>query len=66
MFVLECAIHLMDTEDTDLPADDLGMLMKIFSTASNDWMIEIYAMSIHTEAYRSFIKTLVATHSTVL
>lgn len=56
----------MDTEDTDLPADDLGMLMKIFSTASNDWMIEIYAMSIHTEAYRSFIKTLVATHSTVL
>ncbi|KAG1822503.1 uncharacterized protein BJ212DRAFT_1476929 [Suillus subaureus] len=58
----EHVIHMMQTEVTDLPADDLGILMKVFFTASNDWVIEIYAMSAHTEAHYSFVKALVTTH----
>ena len=59
-------MHMMQTDDADLPADDLDILMKVFSTAGNDRAIEIYAMSAHTEAHHSFVRALVATHKVAL
>ncbi|KAG1719482.1 hypothetical protein EDB19DRAFT_1971916 [Suillus lakei] len=64
--VIERAMHIMQTEDADMPVEDLGILMTIFSAVDSDRTMAIYAMSSHTEARRSFIRGLVATHKAAL
>ncbi|KAG1746911.1 hypothetical protein EDB19DRAFT_1905737 [Suillus lakei] len=64
--VIERTMHIMQTEDADMPAEDLGILMTIFSAVDSDRTMAIYAMSSHTEAHRSFIRGLVAAHKAAL
>jgi hypothetical protein len=59
---LERAMHIMDTEDADLPAEDLGMLMMVFSNAGNERAMEIYIQSRRIEVRRAYIKSLIADH----
>ncbi|KAG1738753.1 hypothetical protein EDB19DRAFT_1909155 [Suillus lakei] len=49
--VIERAMHIMQMEDTDMPAEDLGILMTIFSAV---------------DTRRSFIRGLVAAHKAAL
>ncbi|KAG1753365.1 hypothetical protein EDB19DRAFT_1979111 [Suillus lakei] len=64
--VIECTMHIMQTEDADMPAEDLGILMTIFSAVDSDRTMAIYAMSSHTEAHCSFIRGLAAAHKAAL
>jgi hypothetical protein len=60
---LERAMHIMHTEDADLPADDLGILMVIFGDDAEGRTTEIYSRSPHPEARRAFVKTLITAYN---
>jgi hypothetical protein len=59
------AIHVLCTEDADLPVDQIAALMMIFSDVSNERAMEMYIGSTHlpVEARRAYIKGLIATHT---
>ena len=61
--VLEHAMHIMQTEDADLPADDLGTLMAIFSADANGRVTEVYSRSSHHDARRAYVRTLISTYN---
>ena len=63
---LEHIMHIMHTEDAELPADELGMLMTIFSAANSERAMEIYVQSPYIEACRAYIKHLITTHNILL
>jgi len=57
-------MHVLFTEDSDLPADEQAALMMIFSDVSNERAMEIYIGSTHLQvgARRAYIKNLITTH----
>jgi len=63
---LERAMHIMHTEDAELPSDELGMLMTIFSAAGSERAMEIYVQSPHAEARCAYIKYLITSHNVLL
>ncbi|OJA17726.1 hypothetical protein AZE42_04797 [Rhizopogon vesiculosus] len=60
---VERVMHVLNTEDADLPADEQAALMMIFSDVRNERAMEIYIGSAHVDvvARRIYIKNLIAT-----
>ena len=59
---LDRAMTIMQTDDADLPPDDMGLLMTIFSAAGNERVTQVYVQSPHAEARRAYIKYLINAH----
>ena len=60
--VLDGAMCIMEEEDGDLPAGDLGMLMAIFSAPENGLVMQIYVRSPSAAARHAYIQHLINTH----
>jgi len=59
---LDHAMTIMQTNDADLPPNDMGLLMTIFSAAGNERVTQVYVQSPHAEARRAYIKYLINAH----
>jgi hypothetical protein len=60
--ITERAMHVLNTEDADLPIDERVALMMIFSDVGNERAMEVYIESLHIKGRHIYIKNLIASH----